>query len=117
MTKEDQIQASDRYLQDVWVPRVRDQAKRRGSGDCTEIDQCRTVPTEYYSRHQVLKTEGPSYIISPSSQGQKGAPVYAYRPGTTVQQQKPWPTRAHDGSMESKSILKSPRRKTSAKKK
>ncbi|CAL1296525.1 unnamed protein product [Larinioides sclopetarius] len=94
-------------LEDVWWPRIRQQQKRRGSGEETEDDLCRTVPAEYYSRHQMLRTESPNYIISPSSQNQKGAPVYTYRPGTTViQAQKSWPSRAHDGSMEQKQASK-----------
>ncbi|KFM79560.1 uncharacterized protein LOC118202261 [Stegodyphus dumicola] len=107
MTKDEHAPGWDYYLEDVWWPRFRQQQKRRGSGDSSENELCRTVPTEYYSRHQMLRTESPNYILSPSSQGQKGsAPVYTYRPGTTtVQPQKSWPTRAHDGSMEQKQML------------
>ncbi|GFQ92447.1 uncharacterized protein TNCT_19801 [Trichonephila clavata] len=93
----------DYCLEDVWWPRARQQQKRRGSGDDTEEDLCRTVPAEYYSRHQMLRTESPNYILPPSSQNPKGAPVYTYRPGTSSQVQKFWPSRAHDGTMEQKS--------------
>ncbi|XP_055927180.1 uncharacterized protein LOC129958608 [Argiope bruennichi] len=104
MTKDQEHKPGwDYYLEDVWWPRIRQPQRRRGSGEETENDFCRTVPAEYYSRHQMLRTEAPSYIMSPSFQNQKGAPVYAYRPGSTMPQaQKSWPSRAHDGSMEQK---------------
>ncbi|GFS89881.1 uncharacterized protein NPIL_423651 [Nephila pilipes] len=54
---------------------------------------------------RLARHERSNYIMPPSSQNQKGAPVYAYRPGTTVQAQKFWPSRAHDGSMEQKPTL------------
>ncbi|GIY43605.1 uncharacterized protein CDAR_270991 [Caerostris darwini] len=110
MTKDqEQTQGWNTYLEDVWWPRVRPQQKRRGSRDEAEEElMCHTVPAEYYSRHQMLRTESPNYVMSPTSQNQKGFPVYTYRPGTIVPAQKAWPSRAHDGSMEQK--LSSPKK-------
>ncbi|GFS62703.1 uncharacterized protein TNIN_84551 [Trichonephila inaurata madagascariensis] len=91
-------------LEDVWWPRNRYQQKRRVLSDDETTEDLRgiTVPVEYYSRHQLLRGDSPSYILPPSSQNQKGSPVYTYRPGTPNQVPKIWPSRAHGGSMEPK---------------
>ncbi|GFV80732.1 uncharacterized protein TNCV_4618941 [Trichonephila clavipes] len=91
-------------VEDVWWPKNRYQQKRRVLSDDETTEDLRgiTVPVEYYSRHQLLRGDSPSYILPPSSQNQKGAPVYTYRPGTSNQVSKIWPSRAHDGSMEPK---------------
>ncbi|KAG8197592.1 hypothetical protein JTE90_021322 [Oedothorax gibbosus] len=98
MTKEPVLDVS---LGDVWRTRLFQQS-RRGSADDVSDEGGRTVPSEYYSRHNLLRPESPPSYVMPPNRGRK---VFSFRPGTVQQdQQKGWPSRAHDGSTEQQRV-------------
>lgn len=79
-------------LDEVWLPKIQMKANRRFSTDTDPL--CRTVPSQFYSRHQLLKGD---HTIQPSITTSNSTPVYVYKPGKEKSSHQ-WPARAHDGS-------------------
>lgn len=106
-------------LDEVWWPFCREKQRQKSLSEENDEAFGRTVPTEYYSRHLLLRSDsknqngrqsGSDYVISPTMSGSKvGIPVYSVRPGISVLEPLPsWPSRAHDGSANIRSKLSSP---------
>ncbi|XP_067124791.1 uncharacterized protein [Centruroides vittatus] len=81
-------------LDEVWLPKIQMRSSRRMSKDA-EDPLCRTVPSQFYSRHQLLKGD---HTLQPSIHNSNNTPVYVYKPGREKNNNQPWPSRAHDGT-------------------